>query len=198
MSSTKSGFGWFGMSDVNRLAGEQSLSHMSPAAKELEHVANELCEKALKDARDQLHPLLQNSELEYLAQRVEFIRAFKSALEQRIARKLAAGQPGIEAVFKFEETRTENWQSWDGSIHLLVKVPRLSDALKSLGRKLDRSLVRYFRQLGWSRFQKRQSILEVQQVTSRELRYGIGYGAMFSAVYTVPVKVWPQEKNRSR
>ena len=183
------------MSDVNYLAGEQSLAHMSLAAKELDQVANKLCEKALEDAKGKLHPLLQNSELEHLAQRVEFIRAFKSALEQRIARKLAVWQPGVEAVFQFEETRTENW---DGSIHLLVKVPRLSDTLKTVGRKLDRSLVKYFRQLGWSRFQERQSILEVQQVTSRELRYGIGYGAMFSAVYTVPVRVWPQEKNGSR
>ena len=198
MSSTKSGFGWFGMSDVNYLAGEQSLAHTSLAAKDLEQVATELCERALEDAKCQLHPLLQNSELERLVQRVEFIWAFKRALEQRIARKLAVWEPGVEAVFQFEETRTENWQTWDGSIHLLVKVPRLSDTLKSLGRKLDRSLVRYFRQLGWARFQERQSILEVQQVTSRELRYGIGYGAMFSAVYTVPVKVWPQEKSRSR
>ena len=198
MSSTKSGFGWFGMSDVNYLAGEQSLAHTSLAAKDLEQVATELCERALEDAKCQLHPLLQNSEFERLVQRVEFIWAFKRALEQRIARKLAVWEPGVEAVFQFEETRTENWQTWDGSIHLLVKVPRLSDTLKSLGRKLDRSLVRYFRQLGWARFQERQSILEVQQVTSRELRYGIGYGAMFSAVYTVPVKVWPQEKSRSR
>jgi hypothetical protein len=197
MPSTKSGFGWFGMSDVNYLAGKQSLAHMSLAAKDLEQVATELCEKALEDAKCQLHPLLQNSELGRLVQRVEFIRAFKRALEQRIARKLAVWEPGVEAVFQFEETRTKNWQTWDGSIHLLVKVPRLSGALKSLGRKLDRSLVRCLQQLGWARFQERQSILEVQQVTSRELRYGIGYGAMFSAVYTAPVKVWPQEKSHS-
>ena len=186
------------MSDLDYLAGEQSLTHLSLASKDLEQVATELCEKALEDAKCQLHPLLQNGELGRLVQRVEFIWAFKRALEQSIARKLAVWEPGVEAVFQFEETRTENWQTWDGSIHLLVKVPRLSDTLKSLGRKLDRSLVRYFRQLGWERFQERQSILDVQQVTSRELRYGIGYGAMFSAVYTVPVKVWPQEKNRSR
>ena len=197
LSSTKSGFGWFGMSDVKYLAGKQSLAHMSLAAKDLGQAANELCEKALDDAKSRLHPLLQNNELERLAQRVEFIQAFKSSLEQRIARKLAAWQPGVEAIFQFDQTRTENRETWDGSIHLLVKVPRPSDALKSLGRKLDRSLVRYFRQLGWSRFQELQSILEVQQVTPRELRHGTGYGAMFFAVYTVPVKVWPQEKNRS-
>jgi len=182
------------MSDVNHLAGEQSLAHMSLAAKELGHVANELCEKALEDAKSRLHPLLQNSELERLDQRVEFIQAFESALGQGIARKLAAWQPGVEAIFQFDQTRTENW---DGSIHLLVKVPRLSDAIKPLSKKLDQSLLRYLSQLGWSRFRKRQSILEIQQVTPNELRHGVSYGAMFAAVYNVPVKIWPP-KRRAR
>jgi hypothetical protein len=63
-----------------------------------------------------------------------------------------------------------------------------------LGKKLDQSLVKYLKHLGWSRFQKRESILEIQQVTPNELRHGISYGAMFYAVYTVPVKVWPQNR----
>ena len=174
------------------------MEQVIPAPKDLGETTNELWEKALEDAKSQLHPLLQITGLNILSQRGEFLRAFKSALEQSIARKLAVWQPGVEAVFRFDETRTENWETWDGSIHLLVKVPRLSDTLKSLGRKLDRSLVTYFRQLDWPRFQDRQSILEVQQMTPDELRHGTGYGAMFSAVYTVPVKVWPQEKNRSK
>ncbi|HLO32134.1 MAG TPA: hypothetical protein VK249_23500 [Anaerolineales bacterium] len=158
---------------------------------DLRNAANNLCEKALDDAKSQLHPLLQNIELDRLDQRGEFLQAFKSALEQRIARRLALWQPGIQAVFKYEETRTENMENWDGSIHLLVKVPRLSSAVKALGRRLDKSLVRYLKQLGWKRFRSRQSILEVQQVTPNELRHAIGYGALFCAVYTAPVKVWP-------
>jgi hypothetical protein len=54
--------------------------------------------------------------------------------------------------------------------------------------------VKRLQQLGLPRFEKRQSILDVQQVTPNELRHGIGYGAMFCAVYTVPVRVWPQDK----
>jgi hypothetical protein len=79
---------------------------------------------------------------------------------------------------------------------LLAKVPRLSDTLKILGRRLDRSLMKSLTGLNWPRFQKRESILEVQQVTLNELRHGIGYGAMFSAVYTVPEKVWPKDKRQ--
>jgi hypothetical protein len=169
-----------------------------PTPTDFGQIANEVCEKALKDAKEQLHPLLRNAELDRLDQRPEFLRTFKRALEQRIARKLAAWHPGIEAVFQFDESRIENPEFWDGSIHLLVKVPRLSETLKILGRRLDRCLVKYFGQLNWPRLQGHQSILDLQQVTFNELHHGVGYGAMFSAVYTVPSKVWPQERERAR
>jgi hypothetical protein len=167
---------------------------VDPDVRDFREVANDLCEKALNDAKEQLHPLLRDAELDRLDRRAEFVRAFKSALELRIARKLAAWQPGVQAVFKFDETPAQNRDTWDGSIHLLVKVPRLSDAVKALGKKLDQSLVKVLKQLGWSRFRKRQSILNVQQITPNELRHGISYGAMFYAVYTAPVKVWPQNR----
>lgn len=186
------------MRDINQWLQQKSVPYRVPAPKDFGQIANDLCEKALEDAKEQLHPLLRDAKLDRLDERPEFLKTFKRALEQRIARKLAAWDPGVEAVFQFDETRTENPESWDGSIHLLAKVPRLSDTLRILGRRLDRSLVKYLRQLNWPRFQKRQSILEIQQVTLSELRHGIGYGAMFHAVYTVPVKVWPQEKKRTR
>lgn len=88
----------------------------------------------------------------------------------------------------------ENLESWDGSIHLLVKVPRLSNTVKALGKTLDKVLVKHLKQSGLPRFAKRQSILDVQQVTPNELRHGVSYGAMFYAVYTAPVKIWPQDR----
>jgi hypothetical protein len=169
-----------------------------PAPKDFGHIANDLCEKALEEAKEQLHPLLRDAQLERLDQRPEFLKTFKRSLERRIARKLAAWEPGIQAVFRFDETPAKDTEAWDSSIHLLAKVPRLSETLKILGRRLDRSLAKYLRQLNWSRFQTQNSILDLQQVTLNEMRHGVGYGAMFSAVYSVPVKVWPQEKKRAR
>ena len=185
------------MSGIENRQRGRSVEVVIPAPRDFGEIANELCEKAMQDAKEQLHPLLRNAHLNLLNRRSEFVQTFKSTLELRIARTLAAWQPGVQAVFKFDESSTENWETWDGSIHLLVKVPCLSGALKSMGRMLDRSLVKCFRQLGWSRFQECQSILDLQQVTEGELRHCVGYGAMFCAVYTVPVRVWPQEKNRS-
>lgn len=174
------------MSNVNSLYWE--------ASKHFGEVAKHLCEKALEDAKGQLHPLLRNSDLHRLEQRDEFLRAFKNSLEQRIAGTLALWHPGVQAVFKYDVARTQPMQHWDGSVHLLVKVPRLSNTVKALGRKLDRRLVKSLRQLGWQHLPERQSILEVQQVTPNEMRHGISYGAMFCAVYNVPVKVWPRTR----
>ena len=182
------------MSDVYDRSSWALVEPVTPASDDFGDVANDLCEKALNDAKEQLHPLLRELELDRLEKRTEFVQAFKSALEKRIARKLAAWQPSVEAVFKFDETLAENREAWDGSLHLLVKVPRLSDAIKTLNKKLDQSLLKYLKQLGWSRFRQCQSVLEIQQVTANELRHGVSYGAMFSAVYNVPVKIWPPKR----
>ena len=165
--------------------------------KDLEQVASDLCEKALEEAKNQLHPLLRNIELDRLDQRDEFIESFKSALERKTARKLATWHPDVQAVFKYDETRIGLLEEWDGSIHLLVKVPRLSDALRALGQKLDRNLVKCLRQKTWQRFRTRQSVLAVHQVTPNELRHGICYGAMFYSVYNTPIKVWPQNAQQA-
>lgn len=177
------------MNDLSYKRREETAEVPVPIA-DLEQVANEICEQALSDAKEQLHPLIRNSELHQLRQRNEFMEAFKLALEKRIAQTLAIWQPNVQAVFKFDESWMESREAWDGSIHLLVKVPYVSAAIKMFGKKLDRSLTYCLQQLGWSRFQKHKSLLEIQQVTLNELRHGTSYGAMFYAVYSAPVKVW--------
>lgn len=182
------------MSDVRDGRGENSKAQVMVSGSDLGLVANDLCEKALNDAKRQLHPLLRSANVQQLDRRSDFLQAFKSGLEQKIARTLAAWYPGVQAIFKFDETRTEDIQNWDGSIHLLVKVPRLSNTIKAFGKMLDRGLVKYLKCLRWTRFQNLQSILDVQQVTPNELRHSVSYGAMFYAAYTVPTKVWPQNR----
>lgn len=179
------------MRNINSRGWERKVEQTVPLPKDLGQLTNKLCESAIEDAKAQMHPLLRSADLHRLGQRAEFVKAFKLALERRIAQRLALWQPDVQAVFQFEESWMESRNSWDGSIHLLVKVPRLSNAIKLMGIALDKSLLKYLKQLGWTRFQKRQTVLEVQQVTPYEIRHGISYGAMFYAFYSVPVKVWP-------
>ncbi len=182
------------MNDVQKSQGVEAREQLVPLVTDFGQAANDLCQQAVNDAKAELHPLLRSIDIARLDQRSEFVKAFKLALERRIAQRLAAWYPGIQAVFKFDESWIQSRNSWDGSIHLLVKVPHLSNTIKMLGRKLDESLTNYLQQLGWFRFCGHQSILEVQQVTPTELRHGLSYGAMFYAVYSVPVKVWSSKK----
>jgi len=85
-------------------------------------VAEELCEKALVDAKTRLHPLLQSDELENLDRRCEFVQGFKRALEEGIARQLAFWQPCVQAVFEFNNLQIDRELCWDSTIHLLVMV----------------------------------------------------------------------------
>ena len=183
------------MRNVNNQGWGDRIEPIVPLPNDLSQVANRLCETALEDAKAQMHPLLRSADFRRLGQRMEFVKAFKFALERRIAQMLALWQPDVQAVFQFEESWMENRSAWDGSIHLLVRVPRLSNAIKLIGKALDKSLLKTLKQLGWARFQKRQTVLEVQQVTSEELLHGVSYGAMFYAVYSVPVKVWPMKRH---
>lgn len=186
------------MNDLNTWARDNSIARSVPVPHDFGQVAIEICEKALNDAKCQLHPLLRNVELNRLDHRGEFLRAFKCALEKRSARKLATWQPDIQAVFQFDKRRIMDIQTWDGSIHLLVKVPLLSKAVETVGRELDNGLVRHLTQVGWQRFRRPRSILDVQQVTTNELRHAVGYGAMFCAVYTAPVQVWPRDRRAGK
>ena len=120
------------MKNLNR-----STEHTVPALGDLQQATQNLCDKAMDDAKAQLHPLLRNAETRQLDRRVEFMRAFKLALEQRVAQRMAAWQPTIRAIFQFDECWVETRSSWDGSIHLLVKVPRLLKTVKILGKRLD-------------------------------------------------------------
>jgi len=181
------------MSQISNPSRQKPANSDLLSARKFAHAADELCVAALNEARSQLHPLLQNIELGRLDQRQEFLRIFKCALGQHIAQKLSAGCPEIQAIFKYEERPWKNTEGWDASIHLLVKVPSLSDDVDILGKMLDSSVMKSLKQLRWQRFQEYQSILTVQQVTPIEIRHGTSYGAMFYAAHTAPVKIWPPD-----
>lgn len=182
------------MNDRNTWEWRSSIDRRIPARYNVGKVTAELCENALNDAKRRLHPLLRNVALDRLDQRGEFLQAFKSALETRIARQLAAWRPNVQAVFQFDERRIVDIQTWDGSIYLLAKVPILSNTVEVVARELDHGLVKYLTRVDWQRFRRRRSIFDVQQVTINELRHAVGYGAMFCAVYTVPVQVWTRDR----
>ena len=158
--------------------------------------SSELCEQALMDAKTQLHPLLQQVDLEKLGQRREFVQAFKHALERAVAERIVLWLPSVKVVYKFDPPRGSSPEGWDKTIHLLILVPSLLPSINELGTMLDYEILKRLKHFGWSRFKDSQSILELQQVTPYEIRHGVCYGAMFYAFYTAPSQVWPVRSNQ--
>ena len=153
--------------------------------------SSELCEKALMDAKVQLHPLLQQVDLEKLGQRREFVQAFKHALESAVAERMVLWLPSVKAVYEFGPPRGNSLECWDNRVRLLILVPRLLPSINELGTMLDHEILEQVKHFRWSRFKDSQSVLELQQVTPHEIRHGVCYGAMFYSLYTAPVQVWP-------
>ncbi len=156
-------------------------------------VSGELCEKALMDAKAQLHPLLRQVDLEKLGQRREFVQAFKHSLEGVVAERIALWLPWVKAVYRFDALRGRSTDDWDNTIHLLILVPELLPSLNEFGTMLDREMLERLKCFSWSRFQDAKSIVEIQQVTPNEIRHGVCYGAMFYSFYTAPSQVWPSK-----
>ena len=99
--------------------------------------AAELCEKALVNAKAQLHPLLQQVDLEKLGQRREFVQAFKQALERAVAEKIVLWLPSVKVVYKFDSPGETSPEYWDNTVHLLLRVSRLLPSINELGAILD-------------------------------------------------------------
>jgi len=182
------------MRKTKSLCREETLEPVVADPGAFKQVAEDLCDKALNEAKTRLHPLLGVEELENLDRRCEFLQAFKRALEEGIARQLVFWQPCIQAVFQFNESLPPKEECWDSTIHLLVMITQPLNTMQALGPILDRNILKRLQQLNWSRFRMCKSIVEIQQVTPDEVRLGMSYGAMFSSVYNAPVRVWPQHR----
>jgi hypothetical protein len=172
-------------------AKQEVIEGLFKSALEFRQVSEELCEKALMDAKTQLHPLLQQVELEKLGQRREFVQAFRHSLEGVVAESIALWLPLVKVVYRFDALRGRSTDDWDNRIHLLILVPRLLPSINELGAELDREMLEQLQRFSWSRFQDSKSILEIQQVTPHEIRHGVCYGAMFYSLYTAPSQIWP-------
>jgi hypothetical protein len=185
------------MRETKKSCSEETLEPVLADIQSLKQVATALCDQALFDAKAHLHPLLHNEELDKLDSRSVFVQEFKRALEEHIALQLVSWQPCIQAVYGFKATLPQEGH-WDNTIHLLVLLEQPLNTIQTLSQLLDHPLVECLKELNWSRFRMHETLLEIQQVTRFEVQRRIHYGAMFSAVYNAPYKIWPQRRVRPR
>lgn len=158
---------------------------------EFKQTAKDLCEKALVDAKSELHPLLRQVDLDRLDQRCNFLKAFKCALERRVAQQIMLWLPVVKAAYRFDPLMKNDSQNWDNTIHLLVLVPQIMSPFDELGANLDHEILQQLKDFNWTRFQYSKSLVDIRQVTLYEIHPGICAGAMFYSAYTVPAQICP-------
>ena len=172
-------FGKSNVSDNNDYSQQKVIEGLFKSPCAFGSVSEELCEKALMDAKSQLHSLLQQVDPEKLDQRRELVEAFKHALERAVSERIVLWLPCVKAVYKFENLRGSSPKYQDNTIHLLILLPRLLPSSYRLGAMLDHEVLERLKRFNGSRFQDSKSFLEIQQVTPNEIHHGVCYDAMF-------------------
>lgn len=115
------------------------------------------------------------------------------SIARQVSDLLGTLDQNVEAVYAFDYDATPEDLCFVGAgqirlIHLIVRVRRKTNALKSVAEVIDQSLVQsYARLLDKPRL---EHLLDVQFVDGADVAKRIGYGAMLSSLYNRPIQVW--------
>jgi hypothetical protein len=107
---------------------------------------------------------------------------FKRQLAVCVAAVIGASDARVLSVFTYDLANPP--------LHLLVLVSQATAGLAAFLASLDRSLLDSLEDLHLPEMEGRESILDVHVITPKEVRLGIGYAALLSAVFTSPIKIW--------
>ncbi len=173
-----------------------SVQHLAAHGSErnLERLAEGIRDSAVESARNVLHPLLRHLEVRVLGRRPEFVSTFYEALAIAVSRALARMDSHLLAVFRFsspgETDPSTNVPHPGVPLHLLAITDEIEASQRLPLAGLDRALCSSLCRLGWSRFAGSARLLDINLLTPRELRRGVGYAGLFSAFYSFPHRVW--------
>ncbi len=171
--------------------GAHQISH-------LEEIAGAIRDEALALARNKLGVFQQSADLKPLLDQPNFLNYFMYGLATSVAKALAANDQHVLAIYTFEPTASSDSEAGvelpsNTTVHLLVLVTRPSAALEAFVGSLDRTLTARLKELPSSSFSQRESVLDMNLVTEKDVRPGLGYAGLLSAVFAPPIKVWQRE-----
>jgi hypothetical protein len=107
---------------------------------------------------------------------------FKRQLALCVAAVIGASDARVLSVFTYDLV--------DPALHLLVLASQPTAGLTAFLTSLDRSLLASLEDLHLPELEGRETLLDVHVISPKEVRLGIGYAALLSAVFTTPVKIW--------
>lgn len=111
-----------------------------------------------------------------------FLSPFKMGLAAQCARVLGASEPRVLTAFTYDLS--------DHVIHLLLLVDEPSDGLEAFVGEFDRAMTASIDALRVPECFECTSVLDVHQVTPRDVRLGIGLAGLLSSVANAPLRVW--------
>jgi len=161
----------------------------------LQEVAETIRIDALALAQERLTGATRGLELKRLFRYPDFVDAFKHGLASGVANALSANDPHVEVVYTYEpsanpDSELGNDLPVDATVHLLVKVQSPSLALEAFIAALDRALTAELKGLPSPKFAQRESILDVNLITEKDIEEGRGYAVILSSLFAPPLKIW--------
>lgn len=115
-----------------------------------------------------------------------FLSPFKLGLAAETARVLGASEPRVLTAFTYDVS--------DRVIHLLLLVDEPSAGLESFVAEFDQALTASIDALRMPECFECTSVLDVHQVTPRDVRLGIGMAGLLSSVASAPLRVWSRQE----
>jgi hypothetical protein len=114
-----------------------------------------------------------------------FLPAFKLALAAGVACTLGEHDTQVRSVYVYD--------SADALLYLLVLIGRPSAALTMFVASLDRALAASLDELSLAEGCRRESVFDVNLITPKDVRLGVGPAALLSSVYHPPLAVWSRD-----
>ncbi len=167
--------------DTNRV-----IEALQAAAREvgdrMADTANQTRDRAIEHVRRLGPETWREAPLARLTHEPGFLTPFKLGLAAQCARVLGASEPRVLSAFTYDLA--------DHTIHLLLLVDEASAGLEGFAQEFDRALSASIDALRLPDCFECTSVLDVHQVTPRDVRLGIGLAGLLSSVASAPLRVW--------
>jgi hypothetical protein len=183
---------------ISILTGEQVTVTPTTKVLPLQELVETLNEDAVAQARQKLLPPQRGADLRSLLETPAFLDAFKYGIASGVAKALSENDKSVQAVYVYDPSTNPDSESgvdlpMSATVHLLVRVVRLSAALEAFIATLNRALTAELRNLPSDRFARLESVLDVNLVTEQQVRLGAGYAVLLSSVFAPAIKLWQRE-----
>ena len=170
----------------------------SPEAVSVQQLADSIRDEALTLAQDKYAVFQRGSDLASLLRHPDFFDKFKYGLAVGVTDALAANDQHVLAVYVYDPSANPDSESGDdlpleATLHLLALVQTPSAALSAFVVSLDQALTASLKALPSALFAQRESVLDVNLITEKDVRLGVGYAALLSSLFAPPIKVWARE-----